>query len=51
MTSLIVTLLGKSTPPEFGLTASTEFAGQPATRNPWHTDHSAGASSHRVRCW
>ncbi len=41
------TLLGKSTLPEFGLSATTEYS-DPArepTRNPWHTDHSSGASS------
>ncbi len=38
-------LLGKSTLPAFGFTASTEQAGVPATRNPWHTDYSAGGSS------
>lgn len=38
-------LLGKSTLPEFGLTASTEFVGRPPTRNPWNTAYSAGASS------
>lgn len=37
--------LGKSTLPEFGLTASTEFPSRPATRNPWNLDHSAGGSS------
>lgn len=37
--------LGKSTMPEFGLTATTEFADRPPTRNPWNLDHSAGASS------
>ncbi|MBF6437537.1 amidase [Nocardia cyriacigeorgica] len=37
--------LGKSTLPEFGLTASTEYADRPPTRNPWNTDYSAGASS------
>lgn len=37
--------LGKSTLPEFGFNASTEFANGSATRNPWHTDYSAGASS------
>ncbi|RMI34336.1 amidase [Nocardia stercoris] len=37
--------LGKSTMPEFGLTASTEWAGRPPTRNPWDTEYSAGASS------
>ncbi len=40
-----LTLLGKSRMPEFGFNASTEFrTGQP-TRNPWHTEHSVGASS------
>ncbi len=38
-------ILGKSAMPEFGLTASTEFADGTATRNPWNPDHSAGASS------
>ncbi|MDI1302639.1 MAG: amidase [bacterium] len=38
-------VLGKSTLPEFGFNASTEFAGRAPTRNPWHTDYSAGASS------
>ena len=38
-------LLGKSTLPEFGLSASTEYAGRAPTRNPWSTEHSAGGSS------
>jgi amidase len=38
-------LLGKTTMPEYGLTASTEYADRPPTRNPWNTGHSAGASS------
>jgi amidase len=38
-------LLGKSTLPEFGLTASTEHVGRPPTRNPWSIEHSAGGSS------
>lgn len=38
-------ILGKSTLPEFGLTASTEFADGTATHNPWNTNYSAGASS------
>lgn len=38
-------VLGKSTMPEFGLTATTEFADRAPTRNPWNTDRSAGASS------
>lgn len=37
--------LGKSTLPEFGFNASTEPVHAPATRNPWHRDFSAGASS------
>ncbi len=37
--------LGKSSLPEFGLNASTEFADGEPTRNPWHTDYSCGASS------
>ncbi|MEZ5311172.1 MAG: amidase [Microthrixaceae bacterium] len=38
-------ILGKTTLPEFGLSASTEFPNEPPTRNPWNTDYSAGASS------
>lgn len=38
-------VLGKSSLPEFGFNASTEFAGEHPTRNPWHTDYSSGASS------
>lgn len=38
-------VLGKSTLPEFGLNASTEFQNAPPTRNPWHLDYSTGASS------
>ena len=38
-------LLGKTTLPAFGFTASTEMAHQPPTRNPWHPDFSAGGSS------
>ncbi len=37
--------LGKSRLPEFGLTASTEFLVEEPTRNPWHVERSAGASS------
>jgi amidase len=37
--------LGKSSLPEFGLSATTEFADGGATHNPWHTDYSCGASS------
>ncbi|MCW2832041.1 MAG: amidase, partial [Aeromicrobium sp.] len=39
------TMLGKSTMPEFGFNASTEYETLPPTRNPWHTGYSAGASS------
>lgn len=38
-------LLGKTTLPAFGFTASTEMAHAPATRNPWQLNHSAGGSS------
>lgn len=37
--------LGKTTMPEFGFTASTEFPDRPATRNPWNLDHTPGGSS------
>lgn len=37
--------LGKSTMPEFGFNASTEYEDLPPTRNPWDTEFSAGASS------
>ncbi|EGD53831.1 amidase [Gordonia neofelifaecis] len=38
-------ILGASTMPAFGLTATTEFVDRPPTRNPWDTDFSCGASS------
>lgn len=38
-------LLGKTTMPEFGLTASTEYADREPTRNPWDTQRSVGGSS------
>jgi amidase len=38
-------ILGKSTLPEFGFNASTEFEGENPTRNPWNTDYSPGGSS------
>ncbi|GAB07914.1 amidase [Gordonia amarae] len=38
-------ILGASTLPAFGLTASTEFADRPPTVNPWDTEYSCGASS------
>jgi amidase len=37
--------LGKSTLPEFGFTASTEFPDGTATHNPWNLGRSAGGSS------
>ncbi|MEU6583863.1 amidase [Nocardia sp. NPDC046763] len=40
-----VTVLGKSTLPEFGLNATTEFVDAEPTRNPWDTEVSSGASS------
>ncbi|OUS29005.1 amidase [Gammaproteobacteria bacterium 45_16_T64] len=38
-------LLGKSVLPEFGFNATTEPNHRPATKNPWNTDYSTGASS------
>ena len=43
--SLGMTILGKSRLPEFGFSASTEYMRGDPVRNPWHLDHSAGASS------
>jgi amidase len=43
--ALGVVSLGKSTTPEFGLTATTEPLSTGATRNPWNTEHSTGGSS------
>ncbi|WP_375000231.1 amidase [Aeromicrobium sp. CTD01-1L150] len=40
-----VVVMGKSTMPEFGFNATTEFEHLPPTRNPWDTDYSSGASS------
>ena len=40
-----VVSLGKSTTPEFGLTATTESIATGKTRNPWNTDYSTGGSS------
>ncbi len=37
--------LGKTSMPEFGLTATTEPLGFGPTRNPWNPDYSTGASS------
>ena len=39
------TVLGKSSLPEFGFNASTEFEEDHPTRNPWNPDYSAGGSS------
>ncbi|MCW2749286.1 MAG: amidase, partial [Aeromicrobium sp.] len=39
------TVLGKSTMPEFGFNATTEYETLPPTRNPWNTNYSSGASS------
>ncbi|WHU46169.1 amidase [Gordonia sp. L191] len=38
-------IVGASTLPAFGLTATTEFVDRDPTRNPWDTDYSSGASS------
>lgn len=38
-------VLGKSRMPEFGLTATTEFAHAEPARNPWESRHSVGGSS------
>ncbi|MDY6810689.1 MAG: amidase [Actinomycetota bacterium] len=40
-----VNIVGASTLPAFGLTATTEFVDREPTRNPWDTDYSSGASS------
>jgi amidase len=37
--------IGKTTMPEFGLTATTESTRHGATRNPWNTSRSTGGSS------
>lgn len=38
-------VLGKSRLPEFGFSASTEYARRDPVRNPWNLEYSAGASS------
>jgi amidase len=38
-------ILGKSRLPEFGFSATTEYAGEDPVRNPWDPDYSSGASS------
>ncbi|MFD1860865.1 amidase [Aeromicrobium camelliae] len=40
-----VNVLGATTLPAFGLTATTEFADDEPTRNPWNPEYSSGASS------
>ncbi|HEY9315217.1 amidase [Williamsia sp.] len=40
-----MTVLGKTSLPEFGFNATTEFETLPPTRNPWNTGYSSGASS------
>ncbi len=40
-----VNIVGASTLPAFGLTASTEYVDRDPTRNPWDSDYSSGASS------
>lgn len=45
MIDLGMTVIAKTTMPEFGFTPSTEFPDGPPTRNPWNLDRSAGGSS------
>lgn len=45
MLSTGLTILGKSTLPEFGITPVTESVLQGATCNPWNINHSSGGSS------
>lgn len=45
LSALGLICLGKSRMPEFGLNATTEYAGAAPVRNPWHIEHSPGASS------
>ncbi|KXO89364.1 amidase [Tsukamurella pseudospumae] len=40
-----VNVLASTVMPEFGLTASAEFAAREPARNPWNTDYSVGGSS------
>lgn len=40
-----VNIIGSSSLPAFGLTASTEFVDREPTRNPWNPAYSSGASS------
>ncbi len=39
------TVLGKTRLSEYGFSPSAEYAVDPPVRNPWHTQHSSGASS------
>ncbi len=39
------TVLGKTRLSEYGFSASAEFMDDDPVRNPWHTDHTSGASS------
>ena len=45
MLSTGLTILGKSTLPEFGIPPTTESLAQGATCNPWNINHSSGGSS------
>lgn len=40
-----LTVLGKTTMPEFGFTSTTEFESSDPTRNPWDTGYTVGGSS------
>ncbi len=39
------TVLGKTRLSEYGFSPSAEYAADPPVRNPWHTQHTTGASS------
>jgi amidase len=43
--SLGLSVLGKTTMPEFGFNCTAESQSNPPTRNPWHTGFSSGGSS------
>ncbi|WP_030483074.1 amidase [Nocardioides aequoreus] len=43
--TLGLTVLGKTRLSEYGFSASAEFVHEPPVRNPWHLEHSSGASS------